>query len=297
MNEKLDLVKILKDCPKGIELYSPIYGLGILTKVTNRIHVKFPKEHNVKCFRPDGKVSEEGEIMLFPKGKTAWEGFQKPFVDGDVVYAKVDGTPYIIIYQKQIDERVYRHACLCLETDMFGCDKDCIFTDEPIDEWRLATEEEKAKLFQVIKDKGYQWNPETKTLEKLIEPKFKVGDSVISKSGLTCKITDITSEHYLLRIGLTGTGLISIKYQDDYILVQKEKFDPKTLQPFDKVLMTDSLSIPWTTGFFSYIRESEEYRFAVGATHWRYCIPYNNNTKHLIGKTDEAPKFYRYWEK
>ena len=25
-------------------------------------------------------------------------------------------------------------------------------------------------------------------------------------------------------------------------------------------------------------------------------IPYNDETKHLVGTTDEAPEFYRYWE-
>jgi hypothetical protein len=37
----------------------------------------------------------------------------------------------------------------------------------------------------------------------------------------------------------------------------------------------------------------------VGASQWRYCIPYNNDTKHLVGKCDEddkAPEFYRHWE-
>ena len=28
----------------------------------------------------------------------------------------------------------------------------------------------------------------------------------------------------------------------------------------------------------------------------RYCIPYNNDTKHLVGTTDEVPEYYRYWE-
>jgi hypothetical protein len=39
---------------------------------------------------------------------------------------------------------------------------------------RFATEEEKQKLFQAIKDHGYKWNAETKTLEKLVEPKFDI---------------------------------------------------------------------------------------------------------------------------
>lgn len=39
---------------------------------------------------------------------------------------------------------------------------------------RIATEEEKDKLFQAIKDNGYRWNEETKTLEKLTPDKFDI---------------------------------------------------------------------------------------------------------------------------
>lgn len=34
---------------------------------------------------------------------------------------------------------------------------------------------------------------------------------------------------------------------------KNEKFDPKTLQPFDKVLVRDYSNEKWTTGYFSYI--------------------------------------------
>jgi hypothetical protein len=44
----------------------------------------------------------------------------------------------------------------------------------------LATKEQRDLLFQTIKEAGYKWNEETKTLDKLIEPKFKVGDIVYS---------------------------------------------------------------------------------------------------------------------
>ena len=37
---------------------------------------------------------------------------------------------------------------------------------------RLATEEEKQRLFDAIKERGYKWNAETKMLGKLIKPKF-----------------------------------------------------------------------------------------------------------------------------
>ena len=169
MNESLNLVEILKDCPKGIELYSPIYGLGILTKVTNRIHVKFPKEHNVKCFRLDGKVSEDGEIMLFPKGKTSWEGFQRPFVDGDIVFY----NDTIAIFKEWGDETLFRTYV----TKYLCCDS-LIDINTPLfgkgirKEIRFATEKEKEALFQAIKSLGSKWNAEDKTLEKLKKEKF-----------------------------------------------------------------------------------------------------------------------------
>ena len=182
MNENLDLTEILKDCPKGTKFYSSTFGNVEFLRIEkddfiNPIVIKWVKEEGnsyIEYLTKEGKFRGLGECIIFPsKDQRDWSKWHRPFVDGDVVYAKVYDLSYIIIYHKQIDERVYRHACLCLETDMFGCDKDCIFTDDPIDEWRLATEEEKQKLFDVIKDKGYRWNADTKKLKK-IEPKFDV---------------------------------------------------------------------------------------------------------------------------
>ena len=77
---------------------------------------------------------------------------------------------------------------------------------------------------------------------------------------------------------------------------KKKRFDPKTLQPFDKVLVRDVNTYTWGCSLFSHIikRESFPYR-CVGST-YTYCIPYNDETKHLIGTTEEAPEYYRYWE-
>ena len=44
---------------------------------------------------------------------------------------------------------------------------------------RFATEKEKEELFKVIKDNGYEWNPETKILEKLIESKEDTNDKIV----------------------------------------------------------------------------------------------------------------------
>lgn len=80
---------------------------------------------------------------------------------------------------------------------------------------------------------------------------------------------------------------------------KKEKFDPKTLQPFDKVLVRDNHSDFWRCSFYSHKRKQEEittYRYATTDNSYAFCIPYNDETKHLVGTIDKAPEYYRYWE-
>ena len=78
---------------------------------------------------------------------------------------------------------------------------------------------------------------------------------------------------------------------------KKQKFDPKTLKPFDRVLVRDGNLGNWKNLFFSYIIERETcYPYFCLNNQHKYCIPYNDDTKHLVGTNDEAPDFYRYWE-
>ena len=73
---------------------------------------------------------------------------------------------------------------------------------------------------------------------------------------------------------------------------KKEKFDPKTLKPFDKVLVR-LLNFKWRVNFFS---NKEDGAYTCIEHTFKYCIPYNDDTKHLVGTNDEAPEYYRYWE-
>ena len=74
---------------------------------------------------------------------------------------------------------------------------------------------------------------------------------------------------------------------------KKEKFDPKTLQPFDRVLVRDRDIEHWICSLFSHII-NDEY-LCIGSC-FIYCIPYNDDTKYLVGTKEEAPEYYRYWE-
>lgn len=79
--------------------------------------------------------------------------------------------------------------------------------------------------------------------------------------------------------------------------LNKDRFDPKTLKPFDKVLFRDySINRSWTCGIFSHANFEFINPFRVGCCLYKFCIPYNEDTKHLVGSHDEAPEYYRYWE-
>lgn len=73
--------------------------------------------------------------------------------------------------------------------------------------------------------------------------------------------------------------------------VEKPKFDPSTLKPYDKVVVRASRALNWKIGFFSHIGTYGEYSCA--GAEYDVCIPYNEETRHLVGTTDEAPEFYR----
>lgn len=79
--------------------------------------------------------------------------------------------------------------------------------------------------------------------------------------------------------------------------VKAPKFDPNTLKPFDKVLVRDKNFENWNCGVFSYKDVSSAYPYRCIGTLCIYCIPYNDDTKYLLGTTKEAPVYYRYWEK
>ena len=81
---------------------------------------------------------------------------------------------------------------------------------------------------------------------------------------------------------------------------KKEKFDPKTLNPFDRVLVRidDDDVYCWFADFVSAptIEKYDLLPSVMSNKDANMIIPYNDDTKHLVGTTEEAPEYYRYWE-
>ena len=131
-----------------------------------------------------------------------------------------------------------------------------------------------------------------------------------------------TSQHYQISVRLndntveifTYEGKLLNKFDGECILFpskeqrdwskftapwyKKGKFNPKTLKAFEKVLVRDSDNDSWCCDLFSHIKEENmDYKYvASGFFHYRCCIPYNDETKHLVGTSLEAPEYYEYWQ-
>ena len=113
---KLDLVKILKDCPKGIKLYSAVHGEGILEDV-----VESGTDYPIKTDHPWGKTEfarngkyyneYDGECVLFPsKDQRDWSKFKIP----------VEKFDYSTL--KPFDKVLVRDGnCQCWRCAFFSC--------------------------------------------------------------------------------------------------------------------------------------------------------------------------------
>ena len=77
---------------------------------------------------------------------------------------------------------------------------------------------------------------------------------------------------------------------------KKERFDPKTLKPFDKVLCWNGDDCVWECDFFSYYKEDRLHPCVCVNGSYIGVIPYNDKTQKFAGTSKIVPEYYRYWE-
>jgi uncharacterized protein YodC (DUF2158 family) len=274
-----------------------MYDNVTLISIDNIEGIIFP----IKVRRKDGihiTLTKYGQVanadyakcVIFPKGKTTWEGFVPPckFKDGDIITDSF-GT-CIFKGEGEFEGTVDYYCGLSSVCNQFSVkDNKCRPAGHYgfIVNYRLATEEEKQKLFQAIKVNGYKWNPETKTLEKLIEPKFKVGDRIrLKNGGSIIEVTSVNNDGSICVNGMSWT--IKIKQQDNYELVPS-KFGINTLVPFEsRVLVRNVDGDLWKPAIYGFPHSKGCY--VVGGVYWGQCIPYEEN-KELLGTTNNPEEY------
>lgn len=174
MENKINIAELLKDCPSGMELDCTVYDNVTLGSIMDGncypIQIQTPEGNMLLSKYGCMSLSAHSKCVIFPKGKTTWGGFQRPFKDGDILTVENESNPFIFYCDC---DGFYNVHCALLDDDFISFTTPNKWTSNHR-KYRLATEEEKQKLFDAIKANGYKWNPETKTLEKLGKEKFDI---------------------------------------------------------------------------------------------------------------------------
>ena len=400
--EKINIAELLKSYPKGTKLYSTVWGDVYLNKINDAtkypISVTSVDNHTSHSLTSDGRLwtNYKGECLLFPsKDQRDWSKFVPPykFKDGDIV-ATSSGAQVFILKRVENNGKGYCYIGYNLKYNELFTKGEWYFS-------RLATEEEKRKLFDAIKLNGYKWDAETKTLEKLEKPSFHEGDWVVNKFGDSWHIDSLDEKNYQVSDGKGNYNYFPISKQDEMrlwtiqdakdsdvlalswledenlwekIIIFKKyhsegvkglysmpcvegygntfkngkmaftdeevpyysktwtcnlhpatkeqrevlmkainkagyewdkekkelkklvsnRFDPASLKPFDKVL--GFFNGVWNCDLYSNCNNNKIFPYECFRSRVSWVIPYNDDTKHLVGTNEEAPEYYRYWE-
>ncbi len=318
----MDLRKYLKNLPSGIKLYSLVSGEVTFKEVRPNAIVVLDNNHCEQFYHYTGKLwnsGMQGECVLFPsKELRDWSLFTK-FKKGDII---VSDCGIIAIFD-HIENRSLPDT-IVYNAIRYTSGNIRVKTDVGIGyahNARLATKEEKDLFFDSLTKAGYFWNGEE------VVPVFKKGDIIVS-GGSSIAIVDHVGEfgslndvvYYQCCLDYHGDLTIKIdvgigsvhncKYASTHdqerILrelnehgfelkgdtVVKKRFDPETLEPFQKVLVRATSTSNWRCTFFSHMGDSKA---ICSGDNWSYCIPYKNN-EHLRGTANDCDDFYKWWK-
>lgn len=214
----MDIANLLKYCPKGTKLYSPIWGEVEFIEVasSHNIVIKSPNG-NETLFYCSGRYHRNGECVLFPsKDQRDWSKFRLPLKRGDIMM-KADGTIPFIASGEFYEDTSPKYICGVnsigyFRTGIYGWTSEFYIP---------ASEKAKKELFSKIAKAGYKWNADTLELEKKIEFEFKEGDVIkdnknnlylIVDTNVLPKIGCVLNQDMKLTILDKVTTLASIKF-------------------------------------------------------------------------------------
>lgn len=186
-----NIAEILKDCPKGTKLYSPICGECYLHCVEGwEIRVNDNSDVVYRFFE-DGRQRLEGECLLFPsKENRDWSIFNYArFKKGDFIHNR----DWTCIYYGVNDNGAIQYFAFIPwdwdentsteRYDVRPTEKLKVGVGYINKETRFATEEEKNLLLSAIEYNGYEWDAEKFELRKK-EPEFKPFDKVLVRDDI-----------------------------------------------------------------------------------------------------------------
>lgn len=175
-----NIAKILKYCPQGIKLYSPICGDCTLENIdlgeTYSIEVISCSNDTYQLFTSKGEFlddQKDAECLLFPsKDQRDWDKFRIPVKRGDIMMDMDGNCPFIA--PGEVTENGFpKYICGVDVCDYFMTNSSHQWTS---DFYIPASEDVKEKLFKAIDNAGYKWDGENLVKK---EHEFKPFDKVL----------------------------------------------------------------------------------------------------------------------
>ena len=316
MKTKINIAEILRNKPHGIKLYSPIFGECTYCYIqceTSDICVK--RQYNVMSyFNSEGLYHTAGECLLFPsKEMRDWEKFS--WKKGDALSCGVDN---LCIFEKWANEEYTEFYAKFVTPNYSG-------NTFKTEKWSKETNEAVIKQYisNIEKFKGGKLNLTTLEIEKT-QQEFKDGDVLFVKCygsafieifnysknngdlydhaslETTTHQLDISGEYKIFKENIMGIRLATEEEKKQLfsalankgkawdsekkkVVNLKPKFDE--LKPFDKVVVRCSEADRWSIDFFSY--KVHNGYICTGDAWFGYCLPYNDETSHLLGTADD----------
>lgn len=174
MENKINIAEILRDCPKGTKLYSPLYGKCKFERISNNSEFPVVVHSEIKTspisFTKYGHYLyevEDADCVLFPSDKMrCWSKF---FKRGDVVVDE-DSETMVVFDGWANDDYTEFNTTINYDTISKVWDKEDICRTVL---FHKATDEERAEFITAAeKHYGGKYNPETLQVEpaKVAEP-------------------------------------------------------------------------------------------------------------------------------
>lgn len=315
METEINIVEILKDKPQGTKLYSSACGKCKLEEVDDKsfkisfYNSKFGFMNGGEGYLDkNGKLYDDGECIIFPsKEMRDWSKFA--WKKGDVL---INSCGFQCIFKEWAsDDYTKFNGCYSNSKDGY----DDVSNAETAKFVKLDNNIAYGYVREIERKLGGILNLETLEIEKT-QPEFKDGDIVVyGESVAICRrFYKHTLSFYVSLNEMFGLLFADeVNSSEEYRFATEEEkkqlfsalekeckawdaekkqiinLTPKVeMKPFDKVLVRDAVDEVWNIDLFGCIR-NEFPKFLYSCMHgvWKFCIPYNENTKHLLGTTDE----------
>lgn len=179
------------------------------------------------------RVDESGNILIE----------KEKFVpkDGDIIYTKSVYNGYISIFKIRNGNSISTYCDYCIGSGILASSESLMYKAQVV-EMRLATEEEKGKLFDKLKVNGDIWNPNTKTLDKNYIPKD--GDIIFNQNAIAIfnrfegnTVKTYCSYFYHANVLYVGNNLAG---SDNYFC-NINSFNPRLATEAEKLVLFEQL--------------------------------------------------------